>query len=55
MRTVLSGIGLFNDNLEIIGQHFISNRNGREESRIAERERERESVCVRQHMVEKEI
>jgi hypothetical protein len=43
MRTVLSGIGLFNDNLEIIGQHFISNRNGGEESRIAERE----CVCER--------
>jgi hypothetical protein len=35
---------------------FISNGNGGEESRIVERqrERERESVCERQRMVEKE-
>ncbi len=45
MRTVLSGIHLFKDNLKIIGQHFILNGNRGEESRIAERQRE--SVCVR--------
>ena len=53
MRTVLSGIHLFNDNLQIIGQHFILNGNGGEESKIAERQRE--SVCERQPVVEKEI
>jgi hypothetical protein len=54
MRTVLSGICLFIDTNKIIRQHFISNRNGGEESKIAERqtdrererERERESACV---------
>ncbi len=43
MRTVLSGIDLFNDTAKIIGQHFISNGNGGEESKITERERK----CVR--------
>jgi hypothetical protein len=41
MRRVLSGIHLFNDPDKIIRQHFILNRNGGEESKIAERERER--------------
>ncbi len=52
MRTVLSGIHLFNDTNKIIGQHFISNGNRGEESKIAERQREKE--CERQRMVEKE-
>ncbi len=42
MRTVLSRICLFNDNLNNVGQHFIINGNGGEESKIAERHRERE-------------
>ncbi len=45
MRTVLRGIPLFNDTISNVGQHFILNRNGGEESKIAERHRE--SVCVR--------
>ncbi len=40
MRTVLSRICLFNDNLKNVRQHFIINGNGGEESKIAERERE---------------
>jgi hypothetical protein len=46
MRTVLSGICLFIDNLKSSDTIFISNRDGGEEGRIAERERE--SVCVRE-------
>jgi hypothetical protein len=45
MRTVLYRIHLLIDTDQIVGQHFISNRNGGEESKIAERQRERE--CVR--------
>jgi hypothetical protein len=52
MRTVLSGICLFSDDLKSTDNIFISNRDGGEESRIAERQRE--SVCERQRMVEKE-
>ncbi len=52
MRTVLNGISLFIDTHKIVGQYFISNGNGGEESKIEERQRE--SVCVRQRMVEKE-
>jgi hypothetical protein len=44
MRTVLSGVSLFIDNLKSSDNIFISNRDGGEESRIAERQRERESV-----------
>ncbi len=44
MRTVLSGIRLFNDTILNVGHHFILKRNGGEESKIAERQRE--SVCV---------
>jgi hypothetical protein len=57
MRTVLSGIPFFSDTRKIVEQHFISNRSGGEESKIAERERarERERMCVvRQHVVEKD-
>jgi hypothetical protein len=51
MRTVLKGIRLFIDNSKSSDSIFIPNRDGGEESMIAERERERErereSVCVR--------
>jgi len=46
MRTVLSGICLFNDTILNIGHHFILNGKGGEESKIVERQRERECVCV---------
>jgi hypothetical protein len=52
MRTVLSGIRLFIDNLKLLDDIFISNRDGGEESKITERQRE--SVCERQSVVEKE-
>ncbi len=42
MRTVLNGIHLFIDNLKLSDNIFISNRDGGEESRVAERQ----SVCV---------
>jgi hypothetical protein len=42
MRTVLSGIGLFIDNLKLSDNIFISNGDGGEESKIEERQRERE-------------
>ncbi len=45
MRTFLYGICLLIDVHQIVGQHFISKGNGGEESKIAERQRERESVC----------
>ena len=50
MRTVLSGIHLFNDTILNVRHLFILNRKGGEESKIAERqrERERECVCVRE-------
>ncbi len=44
MRTVLYGIRLSIDTQQIVGQHFISNGNSGEESKIAKRQRE--SVCV---------
>jgi hypothetical protein len=46
MRTVLSGICLFIDNSKLSDSIFISDRDRGEESRIAERHRERECVCV---------
>ncbi len=46
MRTVLNGICLFIDNVKPSDIIFISNGDGEEESRIAERQRER--VCVRE-------
>jgi hypothetical protein len=52
MRTVLSRIRLFIDNLKLSENIFISNGDGGEEGRIAERQRER--VCERQRMMEKE-
>jgi hypothetical protein len=52
IRTVLNGISIFIDTHKIIRQYFISNGNGGEESKIEETQRE--SVCVRQRMVEKE-
>jgi hypothetical protein len=45
IRTVLYGIRLLINTHQIVGQHFISNGNGGEESDIAERQRERD--CVR--------
>ncbi len=51
MRTVLSGIHLFIDNLKSSDSSFISNGDGGEESRKAERQRE--SVCERQRVMEK--
>jgi hypothetical protein len=51
MRTVLSGICLLIDDHQIVEQHFISNGNGGEESKIAERPRE--SVCERQPVGER--
>jgi hypothetical protein len=50
MRTVLGGIRLFNDTIKNVGQHFISKGNRGEECKIAERQSE--SVCERQSMVE---
>ncbi len=52
MRTVLNGFHLFIDNLKLSEHIFISNRDGGEESKIAERQRER--VCERQRIAEKE-
>ncbi len=46
MRTVLSGIHLFDGTILNIRHHFILNGNGGEESEIEERQREREFVCV---------
>jgi hypothetical protein len=43
MRTVLYGIRLLIDTHEIFRHHFILNRNGGEDIKIAERQRE--SVC----------
>ncbi len=47
MRTVLYGIRLSIDTHQIVGQHFMSNGNGGEESKIEERERE--CVCEASH------
>ncbi len=56
MRTVLNRICLFIENSKLSDNIFISNRDGGGESRIAERQRdrERECVCKRQHIAEKE-
>jgi hypothetical protein len=51
MRTVLYGIDLLIDTHQMVEQHFISNGNSGEESKITERQRE--SVCERQHMGER--
>ncbi len=47
MGTVLYGICLFLDNSNLSDSIFMSNRDGGEESRIAEKQRERECVCER--------
>jgi len=52
MRTVLYGIHLLIDNLKMVDRVFISNIESREESKIAERQRE--SVCERQSTAENE-
>jgi hypothetical protein len=44
MRRALDRIRLLIDPNKIVGQHFIQNGNGRKESKIAERPRERVSV-----------
>ncbi len=46
MGTVLFGIHLFIDNSNLSDIIFITNGDEGEESRIAERQRERECVCV---------
>jgi hypothetical protein len=48
MKTVLNGIRLFIDHSKLLDNIFITNGDGGEESRIAERQRE--SVCERQCM-----
>jgi hypothetical protein len=52
MRTVLSRIHLFIDNLKSSDNIFIANRDGGEESRIVERQRQR--GCEMQCIAEKE-
>ncbi len=52
MKTVLNRIRLFIENIKSSDSIFISNGDGGEENRIAERLRER--VCERQRMAEKE-
>ncbi len=54
MRKFLSGICLFNDTTLNVRNHFILNGKRGEECDIAERQRERERVCVceRQCVVE---
>jgi hypothetical protein len=47
MRKFLSGICLFNDTTLNVRHHFILNGKRGEECDIAERQRERESVCER--------
>ncbi len=54
MRTVLSGIRLFNDGSKSSDNIFISNGERGEESWIAERQRERVCVCEKQRIAEKE-
>ncbi len=51
MRTVLYRIHLLINTDQIVGQQFISNGNGGEESKLAERHRE--SVCERQRVGER--
>jgi hypothetical protein len=51
MRTDLYRIDLFIDNMKRSGRVFISNGDCGEESRMAERQRE--SLCERQRIVEK--
>jgi hypothetical protein len=54
MGTVLYEIHLLIDNLNTSDKVFISNGGCGEESKIVERQRERERVCERQRIVEKE-
>ncbi len=53
IRTDLYGIRLLIDNLKTLDRVFISKRDCGEESRIAERQREGECVCVRGSTVRK--
>ncbi len=52
MRTVLNGIRLFIGDIKSSDSIFISNGESGEESRVAERQKE--SVCERQCIAEKE-
>ncbi len=52
MRTVIYVIRLLIENMKTLDRVFISNGDCGEESRIAERQRE--SVCERQSIAEKE-
>ncbi len=45
---------MINDNLEVDARVFISNNCEEEESKIAERQRERVCVCVRQCIADNE-
>ncbi len=47
MRTVLYGIHLLIDNMKLLDRVFISKQDCAEESRIAKRQRERESESER--------
>jgi hypothetical protein len=49
MRTVLSGIHLFNDTILNVRHPFIFNGNVGEESKVAERQRQSVCVCVTAH------
>jgi hypothetical protein len=46
-RCVFKQFIMINDNLEVNARVFISNNQNGEESKTAERQRERECVCVR--------
>jgi hypothetical protein len=52
MRTVLYEIRLLIDTHKIVRQHFLTSGSGGEVSKIAVRQRDR--MCVRQRVVEKE-
>jgi hypothetical protein len=54
MRTGLNRIRSFIDNIKLLDSIFILNRDSGEESRMAEIQRERECVCERQRIAEKE-
>jgi hypothetical protein len=54
MKTVLYGICLLIDNMKMSDRVFISKQDYGEENRVVERQRERECVCERQHIAEKE-
>jgi hypothetical protein len=49
MRTVLSGIHLFDGTILNVRHHFLLNGNGGEESEVEERQRESVCVCETEH------